>query len=286
VCIQDSINEIAQTSKFDRESVIWGLFVITSKLLEKEPKMQEMMAKRGLTKVQPTWVVTCGARQSEDQAQWRCEGSEYIGKRARHCLFDLRGELTDAADGIIVGWRSHEKTSTSVSVFPAATREPAGEGELSRSEGGGSRWRLVYDNAAHGEVELEEEEVREAIKALLVADAPACGGMSRSGGGGVYACGRAGVTVWGMTAQQEHANSSSLAASGEAEGGGHARGGGGRISHELEELASSRAGGASPAAAPSSLNSERETEKEKERRDLSSAAELGGCICTCIYSER
>ncbi len=239
MCIQDSINEIAQTSRFDRESVIWGLFVITSKLLEKEPKMQEMMAKRGLTKVHPASPQAGGERQSEDQAQWRCEGSEYIGKRARRYLFDLRGELTDAADGIIVAWRSHVKTSTSVSVLPAATREPAGEGELSRSEGGGSRWRLIYDNSARGEVELEEEEVREAIKALLVADAPACGGMSRSGGGGVYACGRGGATVWGVTAQQEHANSSSLAASGEAGGGGHAGGGGGRMSHELEELCSS-----------------------------------------------
>ena len=92
----------------------------------------------------------------EDNAQWCTEGNEHIGKRARRYVFDSRGELTDAADGIIAGWLSKEKSN-----FFAKPGKPA------------ALWHLMYDNVMLGEEDLEEHEVLEAID-LMSTEVPAC----------------------------------------------------------------------------------------------------------------
>ncbi len=52
VRIQDGFEKyVAENSKIDRESVIWGFFQIALQELEKEPKMQEVMAEKGWTKL-------------------------------------------------------------------------------------------------------------------------------------------------------------------------------------------------------------------------------------------
>jgi hypothetical protein len=89
-------------------------------------------------------------------AQWCTEGNEHIGKRVRRYVFDSRDELTDAADGIIVGWLSKEKSD-----FFEESGKPA------------ALWRLMYDNVLLGEEDLEEHEVLEAID-LMSKEVPAC----------------------------------------------------------------------------------------------------------------
>ena len=72
-------------------------------------------------------------------------------------MFDPRDELKGAEDGIIRGWLSKEDSH----FFAPHTGEPA------------ALWRLVYDNVALGEEDLEEHEVLEAID-LISAELPAC----------------------------------------------------------------------------------------------------------------
>ena len=95
--------------------------------------------------------------EDEDTAQWCTEGSEHIGKRARRYVFDPSDALRGAEDGIIRGWLSKEDSH----FFAPHTGEPA------------PLWRLVYDNVALGEEDLEEHEVLEAID-LISAELPAC----------------------------------------------------------------------------------------------------------------
>jgi hypothetical protein len=92
----------------------------------------------------------------EDNAPWCTEGNEHIGKRVRRYVFDSRSELTDAADGIIAGWLSKEKSD-----FFTKPGKPA------------ALWRLIYDNVMLGEEDLEEHEVLEAID-LMSTEVPAC----------------------------------------------------------------------------------------------------------------
>jgi hypothetical protein len=87
--------------------------------------------------------------------QWCTEGNEHIGKRERRYVFNSRGELTAAADGIIAGWLRKEKGH----FFPAKTCKPV--------------WRLMYDDAALGEENLDEHEVLKAIS-LMSKELPAC----------------------------------------------------------------------------------------------------------------
>jgi hypothetical protein len=72
-------------------------------------------------------------------------------------VIDARGELAGAEDGSIRGWLSKEDSH----FFAPHTGEPA------------PLWRLVYDNVALGEEDLEEHEVLEAID-LISAELPAC----------------------------------------------------------------------------------------------------------------
>ena len=62
-------------------------------------------------------------------------------------MFDSRGEVTVATEGIIAGWLSKEKSE----FFDSTTGEPA------------ALWRLMYDIVALGEGELEEHKVLESI---------------------------------------------------------------------------------------------------------------------------
>jgi hypothetical protein len=102
-------------------------------------------------------VAETAKEEDEDTAQWCTEGSEHVGKRARRYVFDPRDELKGAEDGIIRGWLSKEDSH----FFSPLTGEPA------------PLWRLVYDNVALGEEDLEEHEVLEAID-LISAELPAC----------------------------------------------------------------------------------------------------------------
>ena len=70
-------------------------------------------------------------------------------------MFNSRGELTAAADGIIAGWLRKEKSH----FFAAKTCKPV--------------WRLMYDDVALGEEDLDEHEVLKAIS-LMSKELPAC----------------------------------------------------------------------------------------------------------------
>jgi hypothetical protein len=106
-------------------------------------------------------------RSKEEDNEWYTDGNEYIGKRVRCCVFDSTGKLTVAADGIIVGWLSKEKSN-----FFAANTPPERDRPHPPCKPA-ALWRLKYDDAALGGENLEEHEVIEAID-LMSTELPAC----------------------------------------------------------------------------------------------------------------
>ena len=90
------------------------------------------------------------AEEEEEKTVWRTEGSDYIGKKVRRYVFDARDRLTDAADGVIVGWLSKEEAD----YLAEASGEPA------------PLWHMTYDDARIGNEDLEEHEVLEAIELM------------------------------------------------------------------------------------------------------------------------
>ena len=87
------------------------------------------------------------AEEEEEKTVWRTEGSDYIGKRVRRYVFDARGKLHDAADGVVVGWLSTEESD----YLAEESGEPA------------PLWHMTYDDTRIGGEDLEEHEVQEAM---------------------------------------------------------------------------------------------------------------------------
>ena len=88
------------------------------------------------------------AEEEEEKTVWRTEGSDYIGKRVRRYVFDARGKLHDAADGVVVGWLSTEESD----YLAEESGEPA------------PLWHMTYDDTRIGGEDLEEHEVQEALE--------------------------------------------------------------------------------------------------------------------------
>jgi hypothetical protein len=90
----------------------------------------------------------------EEEIQFRTEGSDYIGKKVRRYIFNPRGKICDAADGVVVGWLSKEESQfeTEDSTEQQPIYAPL--------------WHMKYDDTRLGEEDLEEHEVEEAVELM------------------------------------------------------------------------------------------------------------------------
>jgi len=90
----------------------------------------------------------------EEEIPFRTEGSDYIGKKVRRYIFNPRGKICDAADGVVVGWLSKEESQfeTEDSTEQQPIYAPL--------------WHMKYDDTQLGEEDLEEHEVEEAVELM------------------------------------------------------------------------------------------------------------------------
>ena len=86
--------------------------------------------------------VEMGSKQDE----WLCYGNSYIGKRIRRSVF--AGSSMQAVDGMVRGWLPAEISN----FWSEHSNRPA------------ALWRVVYDNLAIGQEDLEDFEVEEAVQ--------------------------------------------------------------------------------------------------------------------------
>ncbi len=90
----------------------------------------------------------------EKEIPFRTEGSDYIGKKLRRYIFNTRGKICDAADGVVVGWLSKEESQFET------------EGSTEQQPIYAPLWHMKYDDTRLGEEDLEEHEVEEAVELM------------------------------------------------------------------------------------------------------------------------
>ena len=103
---------------------------------------------------------------AEPDSEWRTEGSAYVGRGILRTVCDDDGQLGEGW-GKVVGWLSADESD-----FTNEKGEPAG------------LWHVVFDDAALGEEDLEEHEVKAAVIAWELAKrkAPRCGKKGKGSG--------------------------------------------------------------------------------------------------------